>query len=60
MAQRICSYCGLGYTDEKGPHHYEVCVVHLTEQIDALIDQVMYFSKRRRDAKMLVNEGSRQ
>lgn len=60
MANRICSYCGLGYTDEEGPHHYEVCVTRLDTQIDALIDRVTILNKRRRDAKMLVNEGSQQ
>lgn len=60
MAQRICSYCGIGYTDKKGPHPYEVCVLRLNDQIDTLIDQVTDLNKRRRDAKMLVNEGGRQ
>lgn len=60
MAQRICSYCGLGYRDEEGPHLYEKCVARLTTQIDTLIDQVTDLNRRRRDAKMLVNEGGRQ
>ncbi len=60
MTNRICSYCGKGYTDEEGPHPYEVCVKRLDEQIDTLIDQVTTLNRRRRDAKMLVNEGSQQ
>lgn len=56
MANRICSYCGLGYTDEKGPHPYETCEKRLDEQIDALIDQVTTLNKRRREVRMLTNE----
>lgn len=60
MANRICSYCGVSYTDKEGPHPYEMCVARLETRIDTLIDQITILNKRRRDAKMLVNEGSRQ
>ncbi len=60
MANRICSYCGESYTDEQGPHPYEACVKRLDEQIDRLIDRMTTLNKRRRDAKMLVNEGSQK
>jgi hypothetical protein len=39
MAQRICSCCGQGYTDESG-HEPNACVQRCSERLAELMDDV--------------------
>lgn len=56
MANRICCYCGLGYTDEEGPHPNETCITRLTAQISNHQRHLDTCNKRLEDVKRLVNE----
>ncbi len=61
MANRICCYCGIGYTDEEGPHPYEECIAWLTAQISNHQGHLDTYNKRLKDVKLLLNEkGQRQ
>ena len=56
MANRICCYCGIGYTDKEGPHSYKECIVWLTAQISNHQGHLDIYRKRLEDVKSLVNE----
>lgn len=56
MANRICCYCGLAYTDKEGPHHYETCVRQLDAEIENLCGRTAALRRQRRKARALANE----
>ncbi len=56
MANRICYYCGIGYTDEEGPHPYETCIKWLNAQISNYQGHLNEYRKRLEDAKRRINE----
>ncbi len=60
MANRICCYCGQGYTDKEGPHPNETCITWLEERISDLQGHLDIYQKRLEDVKRLVNEGSQR
>ncbi len=61
MADRICHYCGAGYTDKEGPHTYEACIAWLNAQISNHQGHLDTYRERLADVKFLVNErGQRQ
>lgn len=60
MANRICCYCGVGYTNKEGLHPYEDCVKRLNELIGPRQLYLNQLNKRLEDVKRLVNERSQR
>jgi hypothetical protein len=40
VTTRMCSYCGVYYTDEEGPHPRADCMERLIERREGLIDKL--------------------
>lgn len=52
MADRICSLCGVGYTDEEG-HDYDKCVLRCGDRIALLEGQLWAAREHLKEAQKI-------